>query len=91
MVQIDLDLRFRQPVLERLLGHMRFKVPGDRLVVFLADAFIELTRDASDGFLFAVVGVAEAAGGHAADEAAGLDEGDVEALACGGYGGCYAS
>ena len=58
------------------LGDLGLEVVSRALAVGLADAGVELVREAADGELVAVIGGAEAAGSHAAEVLAGLDDGD---------------
>src|SRR5262245_61466760 len=72
--QEDLDPGFTDEVVEHRFGHMRLEMPFDRPAVLRADALEELEGVAADRFLATVVGPAEAAGHHAAQMGARLEE-----------------
>ena len=91
MVEEDSNAGVLDELAEHRLGDVGLEVPLDRAPVFAPDVLEELERVPADHFLPAVVGPAEAAGHHAAQVLAGLEERDVQPFARGRDGGDHAA
>jgi hypothetical protein len=91
-VETEVDVHVREHLAEDLFVDMRLRAPVGGLVQ-IGDAVvgrclqIEIAGVATDNFELAEISGGEAAGDHAADVVAGLEQDDVEAFFCGGVGG----